>query len=118
MQTEAKKGSEKMNIAILGYGVVGSGVAKVLKENSKTIAEKTGHEFKLVHILDIRDFPLSEYRSIITKNFEDIANAAYFLGSDMSKNITGAEIVVDGGMSCQLYPQILNELKKGLIEND
>ena len=74
MQTEAKKGSEKMNIAILGYGVVGSGVAKVLKENSKTIAEKTGHEFKLVHILDIRDFPLSEYRSIITKNFEDIAN--------------------------------------------
>lgn len=48
-------------------------------------------------------------------DFEDIANAAYFLGSDMSKNITGAEIIVDGGMSCQLYPQILNELKKSLI---
>lgn len=44
-------------------------------------------------------------------DFEDIANAAYFLGSDMSKNITGAEIIVDGGMSCQLYPQILNDLK-------
>ena len=63
-----------MNVAILGYGVVGSGVAKVLKENSKTITEKTGHEFKVTRILDIRDFPLSEYRSIITKNFEDIAN--------------------------------------------
>lgn len=62
-----------MNVAILGYGVVGSGVAKVLKENSKTITEKTGHEFKVTKILDIREFPLSEYRSIITKNFEDIA---------------------------------------------
>ena len=33
------------------------------------------------------------------------------LGSDESKNVTGTEITVDGGMSCQLYPQILNELK-------
>lgn len=63
-----------MNVAILGYGVVGSGVAKVLKQNARTITEKTGHEFKVTRILDIRDFPLSEYRSIITKNFEDVAN--------------------------------------------
>ena len=65
-----------MNVAILGYGVVGSGVAKVLKENSGIITEKTGHGFKVTRILDIREFPLSEYRSIITKNFEDIANDA------------------------------------------
>ncbi len=45
-------------------------------------------------------------------DFEDIANAAYYLGSDLSKNVTGTEIIVDGGMSCQLYPQILNELKR------
>ncbi len=45
-------------------------------------------------------------------DFEDIANAAWYLGSDESKNVTGTEITVDGGMSCQLYPQILNELKK------
>ncbi len=46
-------------------------------------------------------------------DFEDIANAAWFLGSDASKNVTGAEIIVDGGMSCQLYPAILNDLKRG-----
>lgn len=51
-------------------------------------------------------------------DFEDIANAAYFLGSEQSKNITGAEITVDGGMSCQLYPQVLSEYKKKCIEND
>ncbi len=45
-------------------------------------------------------------------DFEDIANAAFYLGTDLSKNVTGAELVVDGGMSCQLYPQILNELKR------
>ena len=49
-------------------------------------------------------------------DFEDIANAAWFLGSDESKNITGAEITVDGGMSCQLYPQVLNDLKRRFME--
>jgi len=50
-------------------------------------------------------------------DFEDIANAAWYLGSDESKNVTGTEIIVDGGMSCQLYPQILNELKRKAMEN-
>lgn len=45
-------------------------------------------------------------------DFEDIANAAFYLGTDLSKNVTGTEITIDGGMSCQLYPQILNELKQ------
>ena len=45
-------------------------------------------------------------------DFEDIANAAWYLGSDEAKNVTGTEITVDGGMTCQLYPQILNELKR------
>ena len=45
-------------------------------------------------------------------DFEDIANAAFFFGTDLSKNVTGTELMVDGGMSCQLYPQLLNELKR------
>lgn len=36
--------------------------------------------------------------------FEDIANAAYYLGSDESRNTTGAELTVDGGNMIQLYP--------------
>ena len=43
-------------------------------------------------------------------DFQDIANAVWYLGSDESKNVT--ELTVDGGMTCQLYPQILNELKR------
>jgi 3-oxoacyl-[acyl-carrier protein] reductase len=45
-------------------------------------------------------------------DFEDVANAVWYLGTDMSKNVTGTELTVDGGMTCQLYPRILNELKK------
>lgn len=49
-------------------------------------------------------------------DFEDVANAALFFGSDASKNVTGAELILDGGMSCQLYPQLLNELKRKSME--
>lgn len=50
-------------------------------------------------------------------DFEDIANAAWYLGSDLSKNVTGTEITVDGGMTCQLYPQLLNKLKAAQSED-
>lgn len=51
-------------------------------------------------------------------DYEDIANAVWYLGTDASKNVTGAELHVDGGMSCQLYPQVLNELKRKAMETD
>ncbi|MBQ0083514.1 MAG: SDR family oxidoreductase [Clostridiales bacterium] len=50
-------------------------------------------------------------------DFEDVANAAWFLGSDEAKNVTGAEIMLDGGMTAQLYPPKLNEYKRLVIEN-
>lgn len=49
-------------------------------------------------------------------DFEDVANAVWYFGTDMSKNVTGAELIVDGGMSCQLYPQLLNELKRKTLK--
>jgi len=49
-------------------------------------------------------------------DFEDLANACYFFATDMSKNITGTELIVDGGMSCQLYPKVLNDLKRKATE--
>ena len=38
-------------------------------------------------------------------DFEDIANAAYFLAGDESRVITGAELVVDSGMDAQFLPR-------------
>lgn len=39
-------------------------------------------------------------------SFDDIANAVWYFASDMSLNTTGAELVVDGGNTIQLYPII------------
>ncbi len=61
-----------MNIAILGFGVVGSGVAEVLKRNGESIAQTTGTTFALTRILDIKDPGDSEYAPLFTKNFDDI----------------------------------------------
>ena len=61
-----------MNIAILGFGVVGSGVAEVIKTNADSIKRNSNVSLKVARILDIRDFSGSEYENIITKNFDDI----------------------------------------------
>lgn len=42
--------------------------------------------------------------------FEDVANAVWYLGSEQSRNTTGAELVVDGGMLAQLTPNISRQL--------
>ena len=42
-------------------------------------------------------------------DFEDIANAVFYFGSDLSKNTTGAELTVDGGNTVQLYPEIYDK---------
>lgn len=61
-----------INIAILGYGVVGSGVAKVCEMNRDTIRERAGREIRIKRILDVRDFPGDPYADRLTRNPEDI----------------------------------------------
>lgn len=50
-------------------------------------------------------------------DYEDVANAVWYFATDMSKNTTGTELIVDGGMSCQLYPEMLTELKRKDLES-
>lgn len=44
-------------VAIMGFGVVGSGVWEVLTKNASSIAKRAGEEISVKYILDIRDFP-------------------------------------------------------------
>jgi homoserine dehydrogenase len=62
-----------MDIAIMGYGVVGSGVAKVVSINQETIAKKSLQpSINVKYILDLRDFPGDENEGKFTKDFNDI----------------------------------------------
>ena len=49
------------NIAILGFGVVGSGVAEVLTQNAKLIEARIHQKLNIKYILDLRDFPDSPF---------------------------------------------------------
>lgn len=60
--------------AVLGYGVVGSGVVELFYKNKQSIKKRAGTEMDIKYILDLRDFPQSPYRDKLTKNFEDIVN--------------------------------------------
>jgi len=61
-----------INIAILGYGTVGSGVVEVLETNKEKISARAGKEINLKYILDLREFKGSMIESLLTKNYADI----------------------------------------------
>jgi homoserine dehydrogenase len=61
-----------MDIAILGYGVVGSGVAEVIRKNGRSIADRAGEQIRVKKILDIRDFPDSPDSELMTKDPADV----------------------------------------------
>ena len=61
-----------INIAILGFGVVGSGAAEVLADNAALLRANTGHELRVSRILDLRDFPDSPFAALVTHDFADI----------------------------------------------
>lgn len=61
-------------IAVLGHGVVGSGVCEVIKENHESIVRRAGQNIEVKRILDLRDFDDLDYKDKFTKNYEDILN--------------------------------------------
>ncbi len=63
-----------MNIAILGFGVVGGGTAEVLTKNHDIIKAKTGADIEIKKILDLREFPDSPFGSLVTHDFNEILN--------------------------------------------
>lgn len=62
------------NVAILGYGTVGSGVYEIIKNNARGKINANGEEINITRILDLRDFPEHEEKEIFTKEFDDILN--------------------------------------------
>lgn len=61
-------------VAVLGYGVVGSGVVEVIKKNRLSISQRAGEEICVKKILDIRDFDDCPDQELLTKNSDDVFN--------------------------------------------
>ncbi|HWT75688.1 MAG TPA: homoserine dehydrogenase [Mobilitalea sp.] len=46
-----------INIAVLGYGTIGSGVVEVLNTNGESIKKRAGDQINVKYVLDLREFP-------------------------------------------------------------
>lgn len=63
-----------IDIAIMGHGVVGSGVAEVIFSHSDSIELKAKRKINIKYILDLRDFPNLQYSDRFIKDFNIILN--------------------------------------------
>lgn len=91
-----------VKIAVLGHGVVGSGVCEVIMTNKQSISKRAGRDIEVKKILDLRDFPDCGYPDKFTKNYDDILN-------DDEISIV---VEVMGGIN-PAYEYTQNALKKG-----
>ena len=63
-----------VSVAIMGHGVVGSGVAEILLTHKQKLFSHLGEEIYIKKILDLREFPDSPIADRFTKDFEEIIN--------------------------------------------
>ncbi len=63
-----------INIAVMGHGVVGSGVVELFYKNRESIQKKVGKPMDIKYILDLRDFPDFPYHEKFVKDFSVIAD--------------------------------------------
>ena len=87
-----------IGVAVMGYGVVGSGVVELIDQNNKIFSEKIGQDIAVKHILDVRDFPGNKYESLITKDFNDILSDPET--EIVCETIGGAKVAYDFTKRC------------------
>ena len=63
-----------IQVAVMGYGTVGSGVVEVIKTNQALINKRVGEEVNVKYVLDLREFPGDPVESILVHDFETIVN--------------------------------------------
>lgn len=59
-----------IQIAVLGYGTVGSGVVEVINTNHDSINKRAENEINIKYVLDLRDFQEIQWKKcwyMITK---------------------------------------------------
>lgn len=63
-----------VNIAVLGYGTVGSGVVEVINTNGARINQRIGDKLNVKYVLDLRDFPGDPVQEKLIHDFDTIVN--------------------------------------------
>lgn len=61
-----------INVAVMGYGTIGSGVVRVLDMNADLITKRVKDDVRVKYILDLRKFPGDPYESLLVDDFNKI----------------------------------------------
>lgn len=100
-------------IAVLGYGVVGSGVVELFYKNKESIIKKAGKDADIKYILDIRDFSDSPYSDKFTKDINDIVNDDEV--TIVAECMGGATFAYDFVKACLLKGKNVSTSNKELV---
>ena len=96
-------------LAVLGHGVVGSGVVELFERNRDSIETRAGQKMDVKYILDIRDFTDLPYSEKFTKNFDDILN---------DEEVVAAAEVMGGLEPAYAYTKALLEHGKSVVTSN
>ena len=61
-----------VNIAVLGYGTVGSGVVEVINTNHDSINKRAGKDINIKYVLDLREFEGDPIQKILVHDYDII----------------------------------------------
>ena len=63
-----------VNVAVLGYGTVGSGVVEIINRNNSVLKERIGEDIQVKYVLDLREFPDDPISKVLVHDFDTILN--------------------------------------------
>lgn len=63
-----------INVAIMGFGTIGSGVYELIRDNNAKIKAAINNDIRVNKILELRDFKGTEIENLIVNKVEDIVN--------------------------------------------
>ena len=98
-----------INVGVLGYGTVGSGVVELLDKNKDIIRKRTKEEINVKYILDIKDFKGDKYEYKIIKDFNLILN---------DKEISTVAELIGGVTIAYEYTKKLLEAGKNVVTSN
>lgn len=98
-----------INIGVLGYGTVGSGVVELFEKNTDIIKKRINEEINVKYILDIKDFKGDKFENKIINDFNKILN---------DKEITIVAEVIGGATIAYEYTKALLKSGKSVVTSN
>ncbi len=102
-------------VALLGFGIVGSGSAEVLTKNKNIIEKKVQDEVEIKYILDLRDFPGSPFESLIVHDINIILDDPEV--SVVAEMMGGSHPAFEFTRDCLLRKKSVVTANKELVSN-